>query len=254
MKAWPTHKGPCKVAASSASREEVKRLRDNLVAFVASPDVDNGIVLEISRCFSVASSLKAASRLSESAELYQALLAAYDRAGSLVHANGDNINSDSLTCCEELGLLLEDLGRGKEALVYVRRALDIREQTAGPLAERTLTAVSNCAFLLKRLGNINEAERFCRRALLGFEQTLGKEHPHTLTSYNNLGSMLQDRGNLKEAEPLYRSALEGFEKTLSPEHSYTVNTLLNIAILLNSQGKKEEAEPFYRQVGVSEVP
>ena len=89
---------------------------------------------------------------------------------------------ETLRKVNEIGMLLSEQGKLKEAEDYHLRALDGSERVLGPDHPNTLAAAINLGTLLQNQGKRKEAERLFRRALDGNERALGRDHRNTLLS------------------------------------------------------------------------
>ncbi|MDC3031448.1 tetratricopeptide repeat protein [Prochlorococcus sp. AH-716-P08] len=115
------------------------------------------------------------------------------------------------------GVILQGLGRLKEAELSIRKALELNPNYA--------FAHLNLGGILKDLGNLKEAELSVRKAI--------ELNPNSPDAYSNLGGILKDLGNLKEAELSVRKAIE-----LDPEYA---NAHYNLGNILRDFKKLSEA-------------
>jgi tetratricopeptide (TPR) repeat protein len=170
-----------------------------------------------------------------------------------------------------LGLLLQNTGRLKEAEGEYRRALDLFQQLARdfpavPEYRQELAASHNSlGLLLQNTGRLQEAEGEYRRALDLFQQ-LADDFPavpayrqELAVSHNSLGVLLADTGRGQEAEGEYRQAL-GLQQQLAHDfpavpdyHNGLAGTLVNLALLAQRRqdwaGARrllEEAVPYHQ--------
>ena len=74
-------------------------------------------------------------------------------------------HEETLDTVHEIGFLLKEQGKLKEAEVFWRRALEGYERTLGRDHPHTLISVGNLGSLLKAQGKLSLAEPFLRRAL-----------------------------------------------------------------------------------------
>ena len=121
------------------------------------------------------------------------------------------------------GVILQGLGKLKEAELYIHKALELNRNYA--------FAHLNLGGILKDLGKLKEAELSVRKAL--------ELDPNCASAYSNLGGILKDLGKLKEAELSVRKALE-----LNPNSS---NAYSNLGGILKDLGKLKEAELYIRK-------
>ncbi|MBW3042435.1 tetratricopeptide repeat protein, partial [Prochlorococcus marinus] len=122
-----------------------------------------------------------------------------------------------------LGNVLIDLGKLKEAETFYRKAIDLNPNYA--------IAHSNLAKILQELGNIKEAELHVRKAI--------KLKPDFANAYYNLGNISKDLGNIKEAESSQRKAIK-IKPNFAEAHS-------NLGLILQDLGKLKEAELHVRK-------
>ena len=108
------------------------------------------------------------------------------------------------------GFILKNLGKLKEAELFIRKAIEIKPN----LAE----ANYNLGIILKDLGKLEEAELSYRKAI--------ELNPDFADAYSNLGILLRDLGKLKELVLLSESTLE----SRSINQGYKLNALLDITI------------------------
>lgn len=122
-----------------------------------------------------------------------------------------------------LGAVLQQQGRGAEALVPMQKAAELLPGDA--------EAHNNLGNTLQDQGRLTEAEASCRQALA--------LKPDFAEAHNNLGNTLQEQGRLTEAEASYRRAL-----ALKPDLAMAHN---NLGAVLLDQGRLTEAEASVRQ-------
>jgi tetratricopeptide (TPR) repeat protein len=147
----------------------------------------------------------------------------------------------------ETDSFLDGSGDTKNAVVFSRRALEIRERVLGAEHPQTLTSVNNLASCLRALGDAAAALPLYRRALESRERVLGAEHPASLTSVNNLAACLEALGDATAALPLYQRALESRERVLGAEHPATLTSVNNLAGCLEALGDAAGALPLFRR-------
>lgn len=75
----------------------------------------------------------------------------------------DHLNT--LNSFNNLGLILENLGKYEEAEAMHRQALKGYEKALGPEHLNTINSLNNIGWVLKNLGMFEEAEAMHRRAL-----------------------------------------------------------------------------------------
>jgi len=121
------------------------------------------------------------------------------------------------------GVILQNLGKLKEAEILTRKAIEINPNFAD--------AYSNLGNILGDLGELQEAEISIRKAIA--------INPNFADAYSNLGNILQGLGRLQEAEILTRKAIE-----INPNFADAYSNLGNI---LRDLDKLQEAEIYTRK-------
>ena len=121
------------------------------------------------------------------------------------------------------GVLLQMLGKLKEAEYFIRKAIELNPDYA--------IAHSNLGGILKDLGKLKDAEFATRKAI--------ELNPNYPDAYSNLGIILKDLGKLKDAEYFIRKAIE-----LNPKYAIAHS---NLGTILKDLGKLKEAEYFIRK-------
>ena len=122
------------------------------------------------------------------------------------------------------GVLAHQEGRGDEALVLIRRSLELEPERAD--------WHSNLAIVLRDRLELDAAIAACRRAI-----AIDPEHAN---AHSNLGVLLKSRGQVVEAEAAYRAAI-----LANPSH---LDAYTNLGILLNSQHRTTEAVACFCRV------
>ncbi len=116
------------------------------------------------------------------------------------------------------GGILKSIGKLQEAVLYLRKAIEIKPD----LAE----AYSNLGGILRDIDKFQEAELLTRKAI--------QLKPELADAHSNLGTILKGLGKLKEAELSQRKALE-LEPSLLEAH-------YNLGLVLQALGKLQEAK------------
>ena len=132
------------------------------------------------------------------------------------------INPNYAEAHNNLGVLLDDMGRKEDAEAECREALRINPDFA--------VAHYNLGNLLKDMGRKEDAEAEYRDAL--------RINPNYAAAHYNLGILLYDMGRKEDAEAEYRDALR-----INPNYA---DAHINLGLLLDDIGRKEDAEAEYR--------
>ncbi|HET7459181.1 MAG TPA: serine/threonine-protein kinase [Gemmatimonadaceae bacterium] len=101
-----------------------------------------------------------------------------------------------------LGVVLEDLHRPRDAEAVYREAIQIAEATLPPDHDIVAAALNDLGVLLSNQGQLGEAERVMRRALAVDERKLGGENPAVGRDLLNLSLTLCREGPSPEGDAL----------------------------------------------------
>ena len=164
------------------------------------------------------------------------------------YADAAQIAGPTSRLMNDLGRLLDDKARHREAEPLYARALAIDEKRFGPDHPRVAAHLNNLALLLSATNRRAEAEPLIRRALAIDEKSYGPDHPEVAIRLNNLALLLSATNRRAEAAPLYARALAIKEKSFGRDHPRVATVLNNLAELLRASNRHREAEPLIRRV------
>ena len=145
------------ITKAEASREEDKRNILNGLDrkdLKAEPDLASPTFTRINNALR---SMLAAASVLKSAE-------AGRLESAIAVATAGKTPEDAFACLNDLGLLLQDMGKLEDAGPLFRRALEGREAKLGADHPDTLSSVNNLGALLKVMGNPEAAEPLLRRS------------------------------------------------------------------------------------------
>ena len=143
---------------------------------------------------------------------------------------------------DDLGSLLLDERRYREAEPQLRRAIEIYSKSEGDKQFDTATDRAYLGELLIATNRGSEGDALLREALADLEQTQGADNlPTTAVVRLRFARSELRRGNLSLAEQLLRRNIAAFEAKNPLDHNYFPETLRTDAELKMSQGRFEEA-------------
>jgi tetratricopeptide (TPR) repeat protein/CHAT domain-containing protein len=142
--------------------------------------------------------------------------------------------------------VLQLYGQGKyaEAILFAKRAMEIRVRLLGEKHPDTAESYNNLGELYRVIGDYGKAEPLYQTALEISKEVLGEKHADTATNYSNLGSLYQDMGDYGKAEPLYEKALAIRKEVLGEKHPDTARSFNNLGNLYQDMGDYGKAEPL----------
>jgi tetratricopeptide (TPR) repeat protein len=144
-----------------------------------------------------------------------------------------------------VGVLDLTEGRTDEAVVALRRSLDLRTEELGLDDAETIESLNNLAVALWRGGDEVEALRLHEEALERCERSLGEDHRRTAETLNALAVKLPARpGQERRARQLSERALASAEAALGPDSELVARMLANVATTRMNDGELEAAGPL----------
>jgi len=135
----------------------------------------------------------------------------------------------------------------REALLYKRRALAIREMTLGPRHPHTAESLNNLALLLYDQGDYVSARPLHERALAIRQETLPPNDGLIAESLNNLALVLHDLGDLGASRSLHERALVIYKDAFGAKHALVAKSLNNLGVLSHDEGDLTQAQSFHEQ-------
>jgi serine/threonine-protein kinase len=129
------------------------------------------------------------------------------------------------TAHNELGSVLHDLGRFREAIAHYSEALRVGRKVAEASADYALP-LNNLASAHEDMGDVTAAIPLFRQSLAIRRKTLPADDAKVLRAEYNLARALIKGGSLKEAKPLLDRALAGFLKLYGEANPATAKAQL----------------------------
>jgi CHAT domain-containing protein/Flp pilus assembly protein TadD len=143
-----------------------------------------------------------------------------------------------------LQLVLEDIGKLKEAEQILKEVMEIQRDSLGeehPIYLRTVNSLAGVYFYMN---NYILAQPLAEEALRIRKKKIGENHPDYINSLTNLGLLLTELGRFTEAEETLLKALELFCKN---EISASWSLLNSIGSLYWDLGVFKQAEFYFQK-------
>ncbi|HVW98984.1 MAG TPA: tetratricopeptide repeat protein, partial [Candidatus Babeliaceae bacterium] len=178
---------------------------------------------------------------------------------------GENSNDpDIAESSNNLGLILKDLGRYEEALVYLEKAFTIWNSLFGP--NHTLVALSlfNSGGVHKAIGKIHRNVEEIKKGLALYQKGLetwvtlyrGDPHPYIAKANQNIGSAHQEIGTIQKNRDKIQTGLDFYQIALTlsqdiyketPAHPDIAEIYNNMGSAYEALGQREDALTFFQQ-------
>ena len=147
-----------------------------------------------------------------------------------------------------LGHVVQEQGRTKEAGQIFRDVLATRTTLLGPEHPRTLESGTFLASLLFLIEGFHEARALLESILEARYRVLGPDHLQTLQTITNLACVYHGQGLYSRAQELNAQVLAVKKRILGDEAHETINSMANFAMNYASQGSYDKAEKLEREV------
>jgi tetratricopeptide (TPR) repeat protein len=167
------------------------------------------------------------------------------RALAIVQAHQAETTENAADTFTAWGVLLENEGKNADAMVWLGKALAIRENLGDTNSLAAADAANSLALAYRQEGDLPRAESLYRRALAAYRHA---SQPRNLVAVlNNLGRVLTEQSQYKEAEQFYHEAIEVAEQRLGPEHPDVAIGVSGLGKLMLARRKFSDAEPLLQR-------
>lgn len=143
-----------------------------------------------------------------------------------------------------LGTILEAVGRYGEAEAAFVRALRILRSERGGEETRLATTLSNLGGVLVATQAFDRAEVVLEEAVRILRARRSDDDPDLAVALNNLAAAYVSNGDLDRAEPIYRRVIATLERIRGADDPEVATALGNLAQLLQRRGDARGALPF----------
>ncbi|MBU7012682.1 MAG: tetratricopeptide repeat protein, partial [Theionarchaea archaeon] len=121
----------------------------------------------------------------------------------------------------ELGWILEDVGKLREAVGCYKQALSIDKEVYGERHPAVATDLNNLGGAWDALGDAKKAITYYEQALSIDKEVYGERHPSVATRLNNLGMAWDALGDAKKATEYIQQAHDIFQEFYGDHHPHT---------------------------------
>ncbi len=140
-----------------------------------------------------------------------------------------------------IGLIYRDRGMRREALPQLRRAMDLRRQTADSDPHVIAQSMTNLALLLEDLHEYSKAEGLYIEAISVERRSAGNRERELATMLNSFGRTLNKEEKYSAALPILRESADLQRRLASKPDGALAATLTNLAVSEDCQGDHNAA-------------
>lgn len=212
---------------------EIRRIEKRLSTLKEEPENSN---LRIQLIFNLAKAYKFTGQYAKARKQLEDL----KKYAESIDSSEEIISS----ICNDLALVLQNLGDYQQAKIYLEKALNSSIKNFGEEHPTTAIRYSNLATVLKDLRDYPQAKVYLEKSLNSHIKNFGEEHPTTATCYSNLATVLQDLGEYTQAKIYLEKALNSNIKNFGKEHPTTAICYSNLAMVLQDLGEYPQAKIY----------
>jgi len=197
---------------------EIEKLKDwRLKAFVAT---EVGAILD-----NLGNSNK-------SLELLQQAIALYGK---------NNSNSEeAASAYNNIGVAYDNRGDYKNALIYMKKGLEMRKQLLPENHSDIATSYNNIAGVYGKLGNFDEALRYYGKSMEIKHKILPENHKYIPAGYHNIATVYLKKADYTNALKYHKISLNGWEKIYSGDHIDIAFSYTLAGQIYSAMGKYDE--------------
>jgi tetratricopeptide (TPR) repeat protein len=146
-----------------------------------------------------------------------------------------------------MGYMLYSKGQFDSALVYLNKALWIREKGLTPGDVETSNTLYHLGRLYEQRSELALALEFHLKSFRIRNKKLNAEHASISNSVHQIGSVYQKMGNFDRALEYYQQALETRRKSLGEDHANVASSYFTIGNLYGSMFNYHQAIHYIKQ-------
>ncbi len=169
------------------------------------------------------------------------------RAAAEYHQAAENAAaSEHIASMESLARFLNVNGDLADAELWLRRAIDLRQETGRLPDAATAEARARLAEILANTDRPDEAETLYREVLATRRTLFGRNHESIADTLDKLAFLSVGAGASAEAEGLLREALAMRRELFGETHALSARSLQSLARMYHTTGDQERADSYYR--------
>ena len=146
------------------------------------------------------------------------------------------------------GNIMEELEDISSALIYTKKALDIREKVLGSRNREVALTYNAVGSLYRELDEIELALKYKEKGLAIMEEVSGINHIDTARFFRSVGDIYHERGNNELAINSYQKALHIAERLLGNQHDETARLYYKTGTLYLEQNNRPLALEYYNKI------
>jgi Tfp pilus assembly protein PilF len=120
----------------------------------------------------------------------------------------------------ELGCVNADLGKHKEAIIFLEKSLEVYNKTLTPNHRNLASSYNNIGMVYDDMGEYSKALSYYEKAYEIDQKSLSPNHPDLATSNNNIGLVYLNMGEYSKAFSFFERAVNIGQQSLASNHPH----------------------------------
>ena len=181
---------------------------------------------------------------------YDEALDAFDEAGRILAANGQNDPYSLSSLYNNKGLVYQDKKDFAQAAAHFEKALELMPRTEENKAE-VATALNNLAMAAWNCGEREKAEKALDEAISIFKDLDGGMNPHYAGALNTKAIFTYNNGAYEEAAKLFELAVEKTKLVFGENREYAIGCR-NCSVAWDKAGNAAKAKEYADKAAAAE--
>ncbi len=160
-----------------------------------------------------------------------------------------NSHEQRAISCDNLASIYRSRAKLQQALPWLKKALELREQAEGVNGSGVETSLNNLSDLYHDMGDLTQAVELTKRAvaIARLERDKGVRTANLPNNLNSLALLYKEQGDREDTESLFKQVVDLQSGDPNANPGDYANNLNNLARLYREDGRFEAAEPLYKQ-------
>lgn len=165
----------------------------------------------------------------------------------MLQSSGDFYSLNLSTCYNNIGVIYQEKGNHEQALPFLEKALQIRENLLGIESVAVATSYNNIGMVYEAEGEYDNAIEYFLKAHNVCVKIYGTEHPKTAITIDNIGLAYDGKEDYEKALKYHFDAMGIFEKLFGTYHLDTADSYYNIGSTYTDKGEYDLALRYHKR-------
>jgi tetratricopeptide (TPR) repeat protein len=151
---------------------------------------------------------------------------------------------ESAATLNNLGILYQEIGKLRDAEIYLEKGLEIRKKVLGENHLEVARSMANLGKLYHEMENYDKAKLLYETSLNIISLNIGKDTIYFAALLTHLGKLYHDQVNYSEAESVQKESLNTLQKLQGINPLHIARSMTNLGKLYHEIGNYREAEIY----------